>query len=48
VYHVKWHSESSLEDSEENRVLAKPRIAFAGQEGICEEPELTIVNEDFE
>jgi len=31
-----------------NRLLPKPRIGFSGQEGICEKPEFTAVNEDFE
>ncbi|OJW72284.1 MAG: hypothetical protein BGO68_06100 [Candidatus Amoebophilus sp. 36-38] len=30
------------------RLLVKPRIGFSGQEGICEKPEFTAVNEDFE
>ncbi len=30
-----------------DRVLSKPRILFSRQEGICEKPEFTAVNEDF-
>ncbi len=31
-----------------SRLLLKPRIGFTGQEEICEKPEFTLVNEDFE